>query len=71
MADKTEVKCAGYISLVFFDDKTGEAVTLGCDAKEVRARLLARRTPCKAWAIRSSRSPKSRVCDRIEAGGPQ
>lgn len=29
MADKTEEKCAGYISLVFFDDKTGEAVTLG------------------------------------------
>ena len=29
MTTKTEETCAGYISLVFFDDKTGEAVTLG------------------------------------------
>lgn len=29
MTIKTDEKCAGYISLVFFDDKTGETVTIG------------------------------------------
>lgn len=29
MQTKTEKKSAGYISLVFFDDKSGEAVTIG------------------------------------------
>lgn len=29
MSNKTGEECAGYINLVFFDDKTGEAVSIG------------------------------------------
>jgi hypothetical protein len=29
MSTKTDQQCAGYISLVFFDDRSGEAVNIG------------------------------------------
>lgn len=64
MQTNTEGKCAGQIALVFFDDKTGEAVTLGGAGFLTDAEFEA------AWANVPEYSGKSNYqADRLDAQG--
>lgn len=64
MSTTTEKKCTGYISLVFFDDKTGEAVTLGGAGFLTAAEFEA------AWANVPEYTGKSNYqADRMDAQG--
>jgi hypothetical protein len=64
MNTKTEEKCAGYISLVFFDEVSGEAVNLGGAGFLTDAEFAA------AWANVPEFAGKSNYqADRLDAQG--
>ena len=64
MQTKAEEKCAGYISLVFFDDKSGEVVTIG------GAGFLTDAESDAAWANVHTFAGKSNFqADRLNAQG--
>lgn len=62
MSTKRKEKCAGYINLVFFDDKSGEVVTIG------GAGFLTDVEFEEAWAnVPAYRGASSFQADRLDA----
>lgn len=64
MGAKHEEKCVGYIGLVFFDDKSGEAVTIG------GAGFISAEEFEQAWAnVPTFGGPSSFMADRMDHQG--